>query len=227
MIVHKRDQYLRSIARNIRQMGIKTHWQIVMNQPSRAVLSELNAIEQDLPLQVTVDIKEAPFSPLEHGRERWPEFRQWQLERLPETNYGVIWDDDHLLADPTVVEPLLRQEPDLAYITKLFFWGTPVTYTTHIPTHRSVFFFRRVEGERFHQHRILHAPLPIHDEAARIVDVPTQLLDYGYMDTRDRERCWLDYKRAGKIDAATLAIVRRPCLQEWKGPVPLIGYRND
>lgn len=219
LLCHERHQYLRAIYQCLQRMRTTTHLQITANRPNSRVVSVIQDIAADADYDPLIDVKilRAPFDPLEKG-ERFMELRQWQLEHLPDTEYGVIWDDDHFLADPAEAHQLLhrpRKSVDLVYATKLFFWDSLDTITTHLPRHRSVFFFRRLPGDKFPTDRTIHAPAQIHDTAITVRDLKTPLLDYGYLSKADRERCWNDYKRAGKIDAATLALLKEPKLQKY------------
>ena len=219
-LLHARHAYIRHIARSLRLTGMPVEWQVVLNRPTSKVVSELNHALYHLPNSIKPVLLDAPFSPLDKV-ERFMELRQWQLERLSPCDYGVIWDDDHVLPDPRGVRAVLLELPDLVYATKVFFWGDDATVATHLPPHRSVFFFRYLQGDAFDQARVLHAPARIHDTAKVITDLPGGLLDYGYMDKDDRDRCWRDYKRVGKIDAATLPLIQTPSLAHWPGPYPL------
>lgn len=222
-LVHSRAHLLEAIFRQMPKLG-RVHWQIVLSKPTADVLYEVDRIYTLLLYRAAgleIEILEAPFSPLEE-RERFMELRKWQAEHLPpDCDYACIWDDDHILEDPAELKALMNGEGfDLAYATKLFFWDSPKTYTTHIPVHRSVFVYRVLPGDAFPVDRTIHAPEQIHDRAAHVIDLKGRLLDYGYMRSLDRERCWRDYKRVGKIDPATVAIVQPPSLHPWGGHDP-------
>jgi hypothetical protein len=222
-LLHSRHHCLLPIYADICRLAAgarHVHWQIVLNKPTNMVLETLNYILTHDRRGMMIDVLEAPFSPLDNI-ERFIELRRWQYERLPVTTWGVIWDDDHVLADSEEARIKLTSKDDLVYATKLFFWDDDEHYTSHIPTHRSVFFFRRLENDQFPADRGIHAPALIHDRGGPQSDLRAPLLDYGYMARVDRERCWLDYRRVGKIDAATLPLTRDPILHHWPGPYPL------
>ncbi len=225
-LLHARPHYLRAIARNLRSVTLPVEWQIVLNRPTSTVIAELNFVLRHLGKLVQPMLLDAPFSPLDKV-ERFMELRQWQLERLSPCDYGVIWDDDHVLADPAAVRGVLLQGPDLVYATKTFFWDSDALVATHLPPHRSAFFFRWLKDDAFPLDRTIHAPARIHDTAKVTVDMPGGLLDFGYMRREDRERCWRDYKRVGKIDAATLPLIQEPALAHWPGPYPLRRDPDD
>lgn len=215
-LVHARHEHLMPIWKQLTQLGCDIHLQVVLSRPSSKVLQEVNELEKLNPYNL--QILEAPFNPLEAGqKERFMELRQWQHDLLPPCDYGVIWDDDHYLEDPKEARSLLETwKWDLIYATKVFFWGDREHVATHIPTHRSVFFFRQIPGDRYPLDRIIHAPTQIHDNAKNITDLRSKLLDFGYLDRADRERCWADYKGVGKVDSATLALIDEPTLEVWR-----------
>lgn len=219
-ILHRREFAIRAIHRQLSELDCDVHWQLVLNKPSSEVLGEVGYVVDQPRERVTVDVLDAPFSPLER-KERFMELRQWQLERVPLSTWGVLWDDDHVLGDVAESALKLHERWDLIYATKLFFWNDDEHFTTHVPVHRSVFYFRMLAGDRYPLDRTIHAPAIVHDSGQKTTDLQAPLLDYGYMDARDRERCWADYKRVGKIDPATLAIVQEPKLHAWGGPYPL------
>jgi hypothetical protein len=169
----------------------------------------------------TIQVVETPFGPLDPGYpERFFELRTWQMQQLPaDCTYGVLWDDDHLLEDePEFLELIKKGAADLIYGTRLFFWGSHQTYTTHLPVHRSLFAWRHHPGDRI-PNKFEGKPGPeiAHRRAKNIVDLEGKLLDYGYVSEEDRTRVWQEYKRVGKLDAYVLALVRKPQLHDWIG----------
>lgn len=219
-LLHARWRYIRHIAACLTRIALPVEWQLVLNRPASKVVAEMNLALRELSPRIRPVILDAPFSPLDKV-ERFMELRQWQLERLSPCDYGVIWDDDHVVADPKGVRAALLELPDLVYATKYFFWDNDATVATHFPEHRSVFFFRWLKDDAFDLTRTLHAPARIHDTAKVVTELPGGLLDFGYMEREDRERCWRDYRRVGKIDAATLPLIQTPALAHWPGPYPL------
>jgi hypothetical protein len=215
-LVHARHEHLMDIWKQLRLLGCDIHLQVVLSRPNSEVIREVNHLEK----HATYDIQvvEAPFNPLEAGKgERFMELRRWQHDLLPPCDYGVIWDDDHYLEDPQEARKLLEcREWDLIYATKAFFWGDREHIATHIPTHRSVFFFRCLPGDEYPLDRVIHAPSQIHDNATQVTDLRSKLLDFGYLNRADRDRCWADYKGVGKIDSATSALIDEPTLELWR-----------
>jgi len=218
MLVHQRAHVLAKIVAQLPKIA-KVHLQIVLSKPSSDVLFEVDRLyHMNHPKRLQIEILEAPFNPLEQY-ERFMELRRWQAERLPrDCKYACIWDDDHILEDAREFKDALGFGFDLCYAEKLFFWNSTKTYTTHIPRHNSVFAYRCLPGDTFPLDRTIHAPVKIHDTAEKIVQLKGRLLDYGYLRALDRDRCWRDYKKVGKIDAATTAIIQQPKLVLWTGP---------
>lgn len=221
-LAYQREHVFREIAKSINRLRLPVVWQIALNRPNAAVLSTLAQVERDLELmprcKIQLSYLEAPFSPLDQGRERFMELRQWQLEQLPaDCTHAVIWDDDHILEDEAEVRDAIQSGADLTYIRKVFYWDRTDQINTAFPEHNSVFVFRRLPGDSFDLGRTLHAPTRVHDNPRSIVQLDGRLLDFGYLRATDRERCWSEYKRVGKIDAATLPLVSPPRLVTLKG----------
>lgn len=169
----------------------------------------------------TVQVLEAPFGPCDMGHaERFFELRTWQIAQLPDDcTYGVLWDDDHVLENESEFLELIKKgTADLIYGTKVFFWGSHNTYTTHIPKHRSLFAWRHYPGDRIpSKFEGMPGPLTAHRKAKNIVDLEGKLLDYGYVSEEDRTRVWQEYKRVGKMDNYVLALLKKPQLHDWTG----------
>ena len=220
-LVHRRVSILPHIWEQLPGLGCPVHLGITLSRPTAEVIEKIQElVDRGLGKRVSISLHNAPFSPLGE-RERWMELRQLQLEWLPrDCTHGVIWDDDHILEDKKELVEAIDEGADLTYITKLFFWDSPKTYTTTFPDHNSVFSFRMLPGDRFPLDRTIHAPAAIHDRAKKVVQLKGRLLDYGYMDAYDRATCWAEYKQAGKIDAATRPLVMPPNLVEWRGINP-------
>lgn len=220
-LVHARPQYLRAIWRNMSRLARPYHLQVTLSEPTAEVVRVVAELEEGAPPYCqSLQILEAPFNPL-RGKERFMELRRWQLERLPPTEFAALWDDDQLLEDPDELVTALYNDACLTYATKAFFWDSPLFLATHFPVHTSVFTFRRLPGDTFPLDRTIHAPAKIHDSPRSVVHLSGRLLDFGYMDAADRNRCWRDYKRVGKIDPATRALVVEPTLVPYSGPDPL------
>lgn len=209
--------------------GLDIHWYVTFSKPSSEVIRVVNDLVQLKWETLPITVNEAPFSPLGGPAERFMELRQWQLDQAAMTDWSVIWDDDQVLERPRDVKQFLQDpDVDLVYATKTYFWNNDSTVALHFPTHRSVFFFRRRDGDRFPHDRTIHAPISVHDTPRKVVDLGGTLLDYGYMCKEDRQRCWLEYKRCGKIDPVTLGLIQEnPPTRIWPGPFPLRGRHHD
>lgn len=188
---------------------------VLLDDPTLEARAGLEVVEM-MAKPGEIVVKEAPFPALAGGVERFMELRQIQLDMIRGRHpaYGVIWDDDHVLADVDEAKAVLADQPDLVYASKLFLWDSQETYNDAMPQHRSVFFFRMLEGDQFPLDRTIHAPARIHDTASKVVDLQAPLLDHGYRHQKDREKIFKEYVRVGKIDAATVPLVEPPTLKK-------------
>ncbi len=117
---------------------------------------------------------------------------------------------------------LRADQSDLIYARKLYLWDRPDQYSTHLPEHNSVFVFRHMKGDRFpfDNHRIIQAPVGVHDNpTSRRFDLKTYLLDVGYMFEKERKRIFRAYGRAGKLDNLVMGLLNEPRLH----PMPRIS----
>lgn len=234
-LLYKREFVLPAIFQNLVDLRaalphLDVTWHLALSpRVSLDVLDTINKLQHlqvDHRLGPRIEVYPAPLNPLD-DKERFMELRQWQLSFAP-PGWAVLWDDDQVLANPSEFAQHFHSDVDLLYATKVFFWDSDDQVATHLPPHRSVFFFRRRDGDQFPLGRTIHAPVDVHDNPRGVADLRGALLDYGYMRRDDRLRCWNEYKRVGKIDAATLALVREdPPLERWSGPFPLRQHAID
>lgn len=215
MLAHRRPRLLGLIRRQVEETWPGAEVLLTVDRPTTAVVRAVQEVQDAYP---STRVIEAPF-PVVSDRERFPELRRWQLDQVRElgAEYWAIWDDDHVLEYPELAAKALEGGADLVYARKVFFWDTAQQYNVAVPDHNSVLFFRLRPGDQFPLDRIIHAPAGVHDDpASRAVHGP-RLLDVGYLDWWERERVFNVYKCAGKIDAATLALVREPQLVRYQG----------
>jgi hypothetical protein len=215
-LAYRRTEWWDAIARCLSNLGVPVSWTITATRghDGGTLCAAARAARR---YSIPTSFAQTELSPLASGcPEAFMPVRQFQWkaianERRP-GDYAVLWDDDQVLEDPGAAATILADEPDLVYATKEFFWDRTDQVARHLPVHRSVFFFKCLPGDEFPQNRIIHAPARIHDTAKVVVDFPGKLLDYGYLTEADRNRCWREYKGAGKLDPATLALIRPPVL---------------
>jgi hypothetical protein len=215
VLAHKRPWLLPLIVKQVKHEWPDGVVQITVDRPSSDVVSTIAEIQKKYP---DVDVFEAPI-PAIAERENFMELRNFQLEKIRQrgVEFAAMWDDDHIIESPGELEKYMQAGYDLVYISKLFLWDHLNLYNEAIPDHHSVFFFRVLENDKFPLDRIIHAPVMVHDNPlARIAHVSTRLLDIGYLFSEERERVFTAYKRAGKIDPATLSLVNTPQLREYR-----------
>lgn len=207
------------IAEQCLQLTPHVCFSILLDDPDPGVAEGLNQMEEVLVKGGAQVYVEDAAHPALGERERFMELRQQQFKIAVDNfnpTHGVILDDDGVFADVDEARQALHSDADLVYGTKLFLWDDAEHYNARMPTHRSVVFFRCLPGDFFPINRTIHAPLGIHDHAQKITDLKAPILDYGYIHRLNRERCFRDYVRVGKIDACTRPLVEEPDLR----PVP-------
>lgn len=205
VLAHAREQLLPLICRQIQTAWPDSVIQIAVDRPTPAVRDILR-------LPLGAQVLEVPF-PVVADREYFMEARRWQLDQLRPyaPRYAVLWDDDHILEDTAEPARLMADGADLIYADKAYIWDDLAHINVHIPRHRSVFFFKLRDGDQYPLDRFIHAPAGIHDDpCATSVVLRARLLDIGYMYSRERERLFKAYARAGKIDDVTKALVEPP-----------------
>lgn len=208
---HRRPWLFSAIVEQARRIDPGAVVQIMLDRPTNDVLK---AATRSGALVTTI-----PWAVLDY-RENFMETRRRQLDamRLFNPKYVSIWDDDQLLEKPAEVRGALTSlcDFDLVYATKTYLWDSLETENTRLPVHRSVHFFRLLEGDQFPMDRTINAPVQVHDGARRVYDLQHPLLDIGYLTEAERLRVWKVYKRAGKIDALTKKLLEKPILAPVK-----------
>ena len=212
-LCHKRPQLLQLIDRQRKAVDPTSVLALTLDRPTTDVIRAVERVQRDSPESVVVN--NAPFPALDTV-ERFNELRNWQVDQLRDYNpkYFVIFDDDAIFASAGAFRRALGStlDPDVVYATKYFLWDGLDRINQRLPRHRSSVAFKIRPGETF-------PPLNM-DETRRpsdtiFADVRSPLLDIGYLTEADRRRCFDAYKRVGKIDAATLPLVKEPQLAYW------------
>jgi len=209
ILAHRRHKLLNLICEQARTICPNAVIQITLDRPTEEVKFAAEATGAEL--------FNLPFAVLDDTGEHYMPARQWQFERLPACDYAVLWDDDQILEDPTEALEIYVKF-DLVYVTKAFLWNSLNYQNIKIPTHSSVFFFRRLLNDAFSRDRkrMLHAPEAVHDDPhSQRTTLRGRLLDIGYLIETERVRVATDYFRAGKIDSATMALVDEPILRPF------------
>jgi hypothetical protein len=211
VLCHHRPWLLPLIQKQIFSTWPDARIHYALNRPNAAVVAAVNKLAADTRVRA-FDVDQGLRTEGD-----WMVLRSLQLVEMQLENprFICIWDDDHILEDPDeAARKLSRRDYDLVYATKAFFWDSLDNISTAFPAHRSVFFFRNLPGDEFPLDRMIHAPTCVH-ESKRVVDLKGKLLDVGYLLRENRQYVWEQYKRTGKIDAATLPLVREPTLTPW------------
>jgi len=218
ILVHKRPWPLRLIVEQISEAWPNSIIQLTEDRCELDIASILDGTEGAVS-------QRAPFPVVDENGEHFMVMRQWQLEQIRKYNpkYIGFWDDDHLLEDPDEVKQYMTMGADIIDMKKAFFWDDLEHTNERIPPHVSPVFFKDRPGTSFPdtESRIIHCPVGIHDDPASVrVVTNSRLLDVGYLDAAERARVWAAYKEAGKIDAATMALVEDPQLVKFESEMP-------
>lgn len=215
VLAHKRPQLLELICEQIHAISRTATIQISLDRPTAGVLSAAQRCRG-------AGVHYIPFPVVDDVGEHYMAARQWQLEQLTKActpDYIALWDDDHILEDPDEAREVLEcGEADLIYATKVFLWNSLTSENSKIPTHCSPLFFRHLPGDAYpaSERKMIHAPECVHDQpSAKKVMLRGRLMDIGYLTVSERCRVATEYFRAGKIDAATMAVVDDPALRPF------------
>lgn len=213
LLAHRRPWFLPLIVEQALS-EFKSVVDITVDAPSADVVEVVDKLSRN----ARVRVFESPVRCLA-GKENFMQVRQFQLEKIQELKprYGVIWDDDFIMEQPQEGRYQMAHNYDLIYATKRYVWDSLEYYNERMFTHRSVFFFKMLEGDVFPLDRMIHAPVMVHDsEDSRSIDLQSFLLDYGYLWESERERVFRTYAQAGKIDDSTKPLVMPPQLKKIK-----------
>lgn len=207
ILAHRRPQLLQLIVEQFKSIWPDAAVDLTLDRPSPEVEREAEQAARRWP---GVRPLRAPFGALTH-RENFMELREWQRHQMDTLHpkWCCISDDDHVLSHPEEARRALEADQhDLFHVRKLYLWDSPLTANLGLPLHNSVYFYRRLDGDRFGG-RVINAPDRVHDTGRR-TDLKGWLLDVGYLTASERRRVWAAYKRAGKIDPLTLGLVVAP-----------------
>jgi len=230
--VHRRKKYLHRILRQIngfRSYGGPTITVLIScDRPTPAVAAEVVKQAEKFP-ELMIQIWPSPRAIVSSEGLNWmpvlaEQYRQLLEIEGPPFDACMLWDDDALFTRGAIVE-LRRHMKCLEYdridALSLFLWDTARRVNTAFPTHWSACLFRVYEGDQFPTDFEVHCPRHC-ARSTNVAVLKNPWLNYGYMESEERQRTFEDQKAAGKIDAHTLCLIRSPTL------VPLDReYRND
>lgn len=191
----------------------------MLDHPSGDVLATLTQAERALPFNFRVEHC-TPTRPLPQDWSGAIRLHYAHLLTMGRPRWGVLLDDDVLLprgATKRLAGLLERDEADVYEIETIFLWNDPTLANRRFPVHLSDFLFRCWANDDYPDDLVVHAPDGVrrHGRRSRL---SFPLLHYGYLTTADREAAWRGARRAGKVDAHTLALVQEPDLHPWQSP---------
>lgn len=154
--------------------------------------------------------------------QRWAESLQFLHNRIVQERPEAILnlDDDQLFTD----DGLEEIAGHLAFFTEdryeyqsLFLWDDLDHYNAAFPAHWSGNLFRVYRGDHWATNFVAHCPRAC-ARSERVLRLKEPVINFGYMGVDDRVDAWTRSRRAGKIDAHTLALIREPDLKRirWR-----------
>lgn len=152
--------------------------------------------------------------------QNWAESLQFLHDRLVQEGPEAILnlDDDQLFTDDGLQEiagHLSTFTADRYEYRSLFMWDDIDVYNDRFPAHWSGNLFRVYPGDRWATHFVAHCP-EMCARSEHVIRLETPVVNFGYMEEEVRKDYWIRYKRAGKLDAHTMALIKEPDLKDYK-----------
>jgi hypothetical protein len=190
---------------------------ILADRPSAGVVKALS--REKWPKKYNVIIEPSP-EPVVGETTNWVRPLAFLHERIMQEEPEAILnlDDDQLFTDDGIAEIRGHLEfftSDRYEYRTLFMWDDESTYNDRFPDHWSANLFRAYRHDQWATHFVQHCP----EACARsqhVTRLQEPVVNFGYMDADVRADYWQKYKRVGKVDAHTLALIREPDLKEFK-----------
>jgi hypothetical protein len=135
---------------------------------------------------------------------------------FPDVTHASIWDDDMILSKRLERE-LRGHLQDFRYDRVMaqswFLWDDGDHVNMNFPPHWSTIVWRIAAGDRMPT-TFVHQATERVAQSNNYLRLDNPLLNYGYMRAEDRPLIWETARKAGRIDAHTLTLVKPPKL--WK-----------
>jgi hypothetical protein len=134
-------------------------------------------------------------------------------KQFPGIEVASLWDDDFWL-DAAGIKELkewLKAPSDRFEWRSAFLWDGYTHLNDRFNAHWQALFFKVYEGDEYDVNWMQHAPQYV-SSSLDVKQAERRILNAGYLTEKERERTWLMYKNAGKIDAHTLCLVQEPTL---------------
>ena len=229
VLVHNRHQLLATIVDQVARTWDDWRVHFTADRPTSAVLDECWRLVGKYGPRVK--ILDLPFPVVGPGGEQFMAARNYQLSNLQHDGcptFLALWDDDHILEDPTEHAAALQlPNLDLTYIEKVYFWDDVRHVNPHLFRHYSPFWYRTPplhSPDKFPLDRIIHAPATVHDHPREEFHFKSRLLDTGYLTAPERVAVFQRYARAGKLDGATLPLMGKYVPDLFSSSHP--GYKD-
>lgn len=220
LAVHRRAQYLEEIFAQIKELARDRQGFLVVqaDRPSQEVIRELDRLVVQMPERIEIHIIGGPSMLLEQSID-WMSGRKYGFDYLAshkDCEVGMMWDDDCLFSKAALKElrgHLLFFEYDRVDVEWLHLWDSTDKYNIEFPPHLSTCAYRIYEGHVYTSDLVVHCPELIARSNNKI-RLKAPLFHYGYIDKKQRKELFDSYRHAGKTDAHTLALVKKPKLRK-------------
>lgn len=217
--VHRRHAYLPAIWKQISYLTKDRSCQLIIqaDRPSIEVVAEVDAYKRRAPKRIRVDVIEAPAPVVSSAGQKWYQSVQnmWLL-RHGDEDAGIVWDDDWLFSPSALKEMrghLEFFEHDCLDAVWHHMWDNEHANARFPSPHYAAALFRIYRGDNFDPDLTSHCPQhPARSKNRLVLQHP--VYHFGYATEEDRLRCWEAFRRAGRIDAHTIALTKPPILKK-------------
>ena len=214
VLAHQRDKWLELIAEQLLD-NFDSFLYFHLHRATPEVDRRVRAIAGRWRHRVFITTAFGDFPPYRESTFRL--LRQQQLASLHnDVEYAALHDDDQILsADAlTRLQRALDAGVPMLFARRMYLWDRPHLENAAMPVHLAAYHFPVEPGDDFPDSRTIHAPARVYDRHAdRAASEPHLIVyDVGYLDADERARVWESYRRAGKLDPATYALIEEPLL---------------
>lgn len=218
--VHRRHACLRRIFKQFNQLTNHTRVTVVVlaDRATDRVNEELEVCREVYP-DLTIQVETSPCPLVSGSGELYMTALKTHhnLGRKYGCSHFVVWDDDFWMSKKLfdeVVE-LAQEWPselDVTYVKSLFLWNHADKHNTKLPEHWQHFIWRDVPYTEFTPRMMVHCPERLVREGS-LGHHEGALINAGYQHAEDRQSTFERYRRAGKLDPFTFALLAEPKLE--------------
>jgi len=216
---HRRAEWLDAIFAQLVALSAHTKHLTICVMLDRPAAKVLRLVERQVAAayeNVIIDVVVAPTPLVSSRGEGFMRALQVHYDALlaldPDVEYAALWDDDFIMGPALLADVQNRFDKGISAHTlraeSVFLWEHNKQYNAAFPRHWQHLFFKCIRGDKFPIDRMVHAPISALRGPSE--DLPGHLHNFGYLTEADRMLTWDAYKRAGKVDAHTLCLIKPP-----------------